>query len=76
MLDPHQVGSNDYPFGPYDRDSLTDQDPETGEIVPWLAESWEINDDVTVYVTLQDGLTFDGTPLDAEAVAANDAVET
>ena len=28
-------------------DSLTDQDPETGEIVPWLAESWTVNDDAS-----------------------------
>ena len=78
-FDPHQVGSNDSIYSVRTiADSLTDQDPETGEIVPWLAESWEINDDVTEFTfTLQDGVTFsDGTPLDAEAVAANfDAVE-
>ena len=30
-------------------DSLIDQDPETGELVPWLAESWEASDDLTSY---------------------------
>jgi len=30
-------------------DSLTDQDPETGEIVPWLATDWEINPDGLTY---------------------------
>lgn len=54
-------------------DTLTDQDPETGEILPWLAESWEINDDSTEFTfKLREDVTFsDGTPLDAEAVAAN-----
>ncbi|HIZ37066.1 MAG TPA: ABC transporter substrate-binding protein [Candidatus Ruania gallistercoris] len=54
-------------------DTLTDQDPETGEILPWLAESWEINEDSTAFTFhLREDVTFsDGTPLDAEAVAAN-----
>ncbi|MEZ3159586.1 ABC transporter substrate-binding protein [Microbacterium sp. BWT-B31] len=54
-------------------DSLTDQDPKTGEIVPWLATSWEINDDATQYVFhLRDDVTFsDGTAFDAENVVAN-----
>jgi len=54
-------------------DSLTDQDPETGELRPWLATAWESNADATVYTfTLRAGVTFsDGTPLDAEAVKTN-----
>ncbi|MFT4215134.1 MAG: ABC transporter substrate-binding protein [Microbacterium sp.] len=54
-------------------DSLVDQDPDTGEIVPWLAESWVISDDAQTYTfTLKEGQTFaDGTPIDAEAVKAN-----
>jgi peptide/nickel transport system substrate-binding protein len=54
-------------------DSLVDQDPETGEIVPWLAESWEISPDATSFTfTLRDDVTFsDGTPLTAEVVKAN-----
>ncbi|WOF22472.1 ABC transporter substrate-binding protein [Microbacterium betulae] len=54
-------------------DTLTEQDPETGEILPWLAESWEINDDVTEFTFhLKEGVTFsDGTPFDAEIVKAN-----
>src|SRR5688572_3887655 len=40
-------------------DSLTDQDAETGEIVPWLAESFETNDDLTSFTfTLRDDVTF------------------
>src|SRR3954463_664503 len=30
-------------------DSLTDQDPQTGKIVPWLAKSWEISPDGRTY---------------------------
>ncbi|GFZ78473.1 ABC transporter substrate-binding protein [Nesterenkonia alkaliphila] len=54
-------------------DTLTDQDPETGEILPWLAEDWEINEDATEFTFfLRDDVTFsDGTPLDAEVVKAN-----
>nr|WP_269327586.1 ABC transporter substrate-binding protein [Kineosporia mesophila] len=54
-------------------DSLTDQDPQTGKIVPWLAESWDISKDATTFTFhLREGVTFsDGTPLDAEAVKAD-----
>jgi len=54
-------------------DSLVAQVPETGEIKPWLAESWTVNDDATRYeFTLKDGVTFsDGTPFDASVVKAN-----
>jgi len=54
-------------------DNLVDQDPQTGEIVPWIATSWEINADATKYTFhLEDGVTFsDGAPLDAAAVKAN-----
>ncbi|GAA2240769.1 ABC transporter substrate-binding protein [Herbiconiux moechotypicola] len=50
-------------------DSLLDMDKD-GTLVPWLAESWEVNDDATqVVFHLRDGVTFsDGTPLTAEAV--------
>jgi peptide/nickel transport system substrate-binding protein len=73
-VDPHQVGSNDQIHSVRQIvDSLTDQDPDTGEIVPWLAESWEPNADASAWTfTLREGVTFsDGTPLDAEAVKAN-----
>lgn len=54
-------------------DSLVDQDPETGEFVPWLAESYTTNDDLTAYeFTLREGVTFsDGSELTSEVVAAN-----
>ncbi|CUU59537.1 peptide/nickel transport system substrate-binding protein [Parafrankia irregularis] len=54
-------------------DSLTDQDPKTGEIKPWLAKSWEVGADGKEYTFhLRDGVTFsDGTKLDAAAVKAN-----
>ncbi|UFS58281.1 ABC transporter substrate-binding protein [Subtercola endophyticus] len=51
-------------------DSLTDQDPDTGKIVPWLATSWTTNDNATQFTfTLRDGVTFsDGEKFDATAV--------
>ncbi|WP_040801994.1 ABC transporter substrate-binding protein [Nocardia higoensis] len=54
-------------------DRLTWQDPKTGEIVPWLATSWEISDDKLSYTFhLREGVTFsNGDPLDAEVVKAN-----
>jgi peptide/nickel transport system substrate-binding protein len=54
-------------------DSLVDQNPETGEIVPWLAESFETNDDLSAFTfTLRDDVTFsDDTPLTSEVVKAN-----
>lgn len=54
-------------------DSLTDQDPETGEIRPWLAQRWEVSPDATTFTFhLREGVTFsDGTPLNAESVRAN-----
>lgn len=44
-----------------------------GTVEPWLAESVEPNEDGTEWtIVLRDGITFhDGTPLDAEVVAAN-----
>ena len=52
-------------------DSLTDQDPQTGRIVPWLAKSWEISKDGKTYTFhLRDGVTFsNGKKVDAQAVA-------
>jgi peptide/nickel transport system substrate-binding protein len=54
-------------------DKLTYQNPETLEIEPWIAKSWEINADATQYTFhLRQGVTFsDGTALDAAAVAKN-----
>jgi peptide/nickel transport system substrate-binding protein len=52
-------------------DSLTDQDPQTGRIVPWLASSWQISPDGRTYTFhLRDGVTFsNGRKVDAQAVA-------
>lgn len=51
-------------------ESLTDQDPTTGEIIPWLARSWEVEPDGLAYTfALRDDVTFsNGTPFDAAAV--------
>ncbi|SEE55422.1 peptide/nickel transport system substrate-binding protein [Pseudomonas costantinii] len=51
-------------------ESLTDQDPETGKIIPWLAKSWEVSDDALTYTFhLRDNVTFsNGERFDAKAV--------
>ncbi|TWX37295.1 ABC transporter substrate-binding protein [Frigoribacterium sp. ACAM 257] len=72
-LDPH-VGGN-YPQALVSTqylESLVSKDSE-GEIVPWLADSWqESGDGLSWTFTLRDGVSFtDGTPFDAAAVAAN-----
>jgi peptide/nickel transport system substrate-binding protein len=54
-------------------DKLAWQDPDTGEITPWLAQSWEYNNDLTEFTFhLRKDVTFsDGTPFNAEVVKAN-----
>lgn len=73
-LDPQQTSvTTSLIVGRQLTDSLLDQNPDTGEIVPWLATSWDAADDLTSYTfTLRDDVTFsDGTPLTSEVVAAN-----
>ncbi|MET8090834.1 ABC transporter substrate-binding protein [Micromonospora sp. NPDC005220] len=54
-------------------DSLVAQDPRTGDVVPWLAESWKTDERATTYTfTLRGDATFsDGAPVDGAAVKAN-----
>lgn len=54
-------------------DTLVFQDPETGAIVPGLAQTWTVSDDGLEYTfSLREDVTFhDGTTLDARAVVAN-----
>ncbi|GAB2526359.1 ABC transporter substrate-binding protein [Nocardia heshunensis] len=54
-------------------DSLVDQDPVTGELKPWLADSWTVAPDAKSFTFhLKDGITFsDGTPLTADSVRRN-----
>lgn len=73
-LDPQQAGANaSLNVGRQLVDSLTDQDPATGELRPWLAQTWESNADSTSFTFhLGSGATFsDGTPVDAAAVKTN-----
>jgi peptide/nickel transport system substrate-binding protein len=72
-LDPH-VGGN-YPqalVATQYLESLVSKNAD-GEIIPWLASEWsEADDGLSWQFTLRDDVTFtDGTPLTAEAVAAN-----
>ncbi|WP_323991750.1 TIGR04028 family ABC transporter substrate-binding protein [Nguyenibacter sp. L1] len=54
-------------------DRLTWQDPRTLRILPWIAQSWTVNDAYTEFTFhIRRGVTFsDGTPLDAAVVARN-----
>lgn len=54
-------------------DRLTYFDPETAEVVPWIASEFSVNDENTEFTfVIRPGVTFsDGTPLDADAVKAN-----
>jgi peptide/nickel transport system substrate-binding protein len=53
-------------------ESLTDQDPQTGSIIPWLAERWEVSENALEYTFhLRKDVTFsNGTRFDAQAVKA------
>ncbi|MGW4370919.1 ABC transporter substrate-binding protein [Nocardia takedensis] len=69
--DPAQAGTNQTIYVARQIvDSLTDQDPATGELKPWLARSWEVSPDAKVFTfKLADKVTFsDGTPLTADSV--------
>lgn len=73
-IDPQQAGNNTaLNVGRQLVDSLTDQDPQSAEILPWLAERWEVSEDSRQFdFHLREGVTFaDGSPLDAAAVKAN-----
>lgn len=73
-VDPQQVGSNDTIYSLRQIvDSLTDQDPRTGRIVPWLARDWQVSPDATTFTfRLRPGVTFsDGSPLTAQVVKDN-----
>ncbi|WP_256255818.1 ABC transporter substrate-binding protein [Streptomyces sp. MUSC 14] len=77
-VDPQQVASNETIYSVRQIvDSLTDQDPKTGKIVPWLAKSWDVSSDATTFTFhLRSGVTFsDGSKLTAQVVKDNfDAV--
>ncbi|MGW3141484.1 ABC transporter substrate-binding protein [Streptomyces sp. NPDC001139] len=77
-VDPQQVASNETIYSVRQIvDSLTDQDPRTGKIVPWLAKSWDISPDATTFTFhLRSGVSFsDGSKLTAQVVKDNfDAV--
>lgn len=53
-------------------ESLTDQDPDSGQIIPWLAKSWEASADALSYTFhLRQDVTFsNGERFDAHAVKA------
>ncbi|MDT7690935.1 MAG: peptide/nickel transport system substrate-binding protein [Pseudonocardiales bacterium] len=73
-VDPQQVSSNDTIYAARQLvDSLTDQNPATGQITPWLATSWQTNADASAYTfTLRTDVTFsDGSPLTADVVKEN-----
>ncbi|CAN5151700.1 ABC transporter substrate-binding protein [soil metagenome] len=73
-IDPQQVGNNDaIAIARQTVASLTIQDPQTGEIKPWVAKSFQANADATSFTfVLNQGLTYaDNTPIDAASVKTN-----
>lgn len=51
-------------------DSLLDTDPETGELLPWLATAWQYRNPLTLDLSIHPDRRFsDGTPLTPESVA-------
>ncbi|MFJ4656266.1 ABC transporter substrate-binding protein [Nocardia sp. NPDC088792] len=54
-------------------DSLLDQDPDSGQLKPWLADTWSVSPDGKSFTFhLKPGITFsDGTPLTADSVRKN-----
>ena len=70
-LDPFQGWGSDWTLLSSNiAERLVDQDPETGEIVPWLATEWTVSDDGLDYTfQLREDVTFsDGEEFNAEAV--------
>lgn len=58
------LGAMDYLY-----ERLVNRDPETNEIIPELAKSWETSDDETWVFHLQEGVKFhDGTDFNADSV--------
>jgi len=59
-----------YSTGRFTHDPLIASDFD-GNLIPWLATSWEAIDDLTWRFSLREGVTFqDGTPFNAESVRA------
>ena len=72
-LDPSSENSNGIMVLRNVYETLTYYNDETGQAEPQLAESWTHNDDNTewVFQIRQDATFHDGTPVNAEAVAAS-----
>jgi peptide/nickel transport system substrate-binding protein len=67
----YSVEGDDLILGLYE--TLLTYKPDSKELAPGLAKSWDISPDGKTYTfTLQDGVTFhDGTPMDSEAVKSS-----
>jgi len=71
-LDWGYVGLSHLPVTRNTYEALTTRDPQTGELVPELAVSWEQVDPTTWRFKLREGVKFsDGTPFTAEIAAWN-----
>lgn len=72
-LDPRQLGVGGLALTEITTDRLVDVDPRTGETIPYLASSWDVEDGARrIVFHLRDGVTFsDGTPLTAAVVKQN-----
>lgn len=72
-FDPHVASSSELVIIDNMYEPLVYYRDDTTEIIPWLAEKWEVSDDATQYTfTLRPNVRFhDGSILDAETVKTN-----
>jgi peptide/nickel transport system substrate-binding protein len=69
LMNPNHWPVNDWTAIGYFYDKLIHTDGNYRPTVPWLAESWQIVDDLTVILKLRQGVQFhDGSPFNAECV--------
>lgn len=72
-FDPHVASSSELVIIDNMYEPLVYFRDDSTEMIPWLAESWDVSDDATQYTfRLRSGVQFhDGSMLDAETVKAN-----
>ncbi|HQI81878.1 MAG TPA: ABC transporter substrate-binding protein, partial [Deltaproteobacteria bacterium] len=69
LMNPHHFPVLDWITMSYVYEKLINLDGRHRPTVPWLAESWKFEDDLTVFMRLRKDVRFhDGTPFNAQAL--------